>query len=51
MESSSDEMWEWADQQASAVPAWSEERWRRANAIFGIRLAAEVQVANEQEAA
>ena len=51
MESSSDEMWEWADQQASTVPAWSEERWRRANAIFGIRLAAEAQVANEQEAA
>lgn len=36
-----DEMWEWAEQQAASTPAWTDERWQRVNAIFGIRLADE----------
>lgn len=48
---SPDEMWEWAEQQAAAVPAWSEERWQRVNAIFGVRLADERAAQHRQEAA
>ena len=51
MGSSPDEMWEWAEQQAAAVPAWSEERWQRFNAIFGVRLADERAAQHQQEAA
>ncbi|SDF88454.1 hypothetical protein SAMN05216553_10414 [Lentzea fradiae] len=48
---SPDEMWEWAEQQAAAVPAWSDERWQRVNAIFGIRIADERHSQPQQEAA
>lgn len=46
-----DEMWEWAEQQAASTPAWTDERWQRVNAIFGVRLADEPQPRRYPEAA
>lgn len=46
-----DEMWEWAEQQAASTPAWTDERWQRVNAIFGVRLADEPRPQRHQEAA
>ncbi|MFC0433407.1 hypothetical protein [Kutzneria buriramensis] len=31
-------MWQWAEEQASLAPRWSEARWNLVNAILDIRL-------------
>ncbi|GLZ42451.1 hypothetical protein [Actinokineospora sp. NBRC 105648] len=33
------DLWEWADQVAQSAPLWTDERWERANAILGTKIA------------